>query len=74
VAHRRATLLEFFWGIDEVGWDGLPRDYEPIQEIDLEAFDFEGFIAERDEAAARMRAAAAGRGTLREVARSPVDG
>ena len=50
-------LLEFFWGIDEIGWDGLPREYEPIQEIDLEAFDFEGFVAQREEAAARLQAA-----------------
>ena len=53
-------LLEFFWGIDEVGWDGLPREYEPIQEIDLEAFDFAGFLAQREEGAARLRAAVAG--------------
>jgi catechol 2,3-dioxygenase-like lactoylglutathione lyase family enzyme len=50
-------LLEFFWGIDEVGWEGLPREYEPIQEIDLEAFDFDGFLAKREEAAACVRAA-----------------
>jgi catechol 2,3-dioxygenase len=50
-------LLEFFWSIDEVGWDGFPREYEPIQEIDLEAFDFDGFLAQREEAAARVRAA-----------------
>jgi len=51
-------LLEFYWGLDEVGWDGLPRASEPIQEIDLERFDFAAFVAEREEAGARARAAA----------------
>jgi catechol 2,3-dioxygenase-like lactoylglutathione lyase family enzyme len=48
-------LLEFYWGIDQIGWDGLPRAYEPIQEIDLEEFDFETYLIERDQAAARMQ-------------------
>jgi catechol 2,3-dioxygenase len=42
------NLLEFYWGIDQVGWDGQPRAYPPIEEIDLEAFDFEAFEDERD--------------------------
>jgi catechol 2,3-dioxygenase len=52
-------LLEFYWGIDEVGWDGLPREYEPIQEIDLAQFDFEAYLEQREAAAARLRTAAA---------------
>jgi len=44
------NLIEFYWGIDTVGWDGQPRAYAPIEEIDLEAFDFEGFERTRDEA------------------------
>jgi catechol 2,3-dioxygenase len=52
-------LVEFYWGIDEIGWDGVPRAYEPIREIDLEAFDFDGFVAAREEAAARLQAVAA---------------
>ena len=48
-------LIEFFWGIDEIGWDGVPREYEPIEEIDLEAFDFEAYVAARDQAGARLR-------------------
>ena len=35
---------------------GLPREYEPIQEIDLEAFDFDAYVQGRDEAGARVRA------------------
>jgi catechol 2,3-dioxygenase-like lactoylglutathione lyase family enzyme len=48
-------LVEFFWGIDQVGWDGLPRAFEPIQEIDLDAFDFEAYADARDQAAERLR-------------------
>ena len=51
-------LLEFYWGLDDVGWDGLPRASEPIQEIDLERFDFDAFVAEREDAGARVRARA----------------
>jgi catechol 2,3-dioxygenase len=42
------NLLEFYWGIDTVGWDGRPREYAPIEEIDLESFDFDGFERQRD--------------------------
>lgn len=48
-------LIELFWGIDTVGWDGMPRAYAPIQEIDLEAFDFDAFVAGRDDDAERLR-------------------
>jgi len=48
-------LLEFYWGIDEIGWDGRPRAYPPIAEIDLEAFDFDDFVAERERAALEVR-------------------
>lgn len=48
------NLLEFYWGIDEIGWDGLPRIYPPIQEIDLHNFDFEAFEAEREAARERL--------------------
>jgi catechol 2,3-dioxygenase-like lactoylglutathione lyase family enzyme len=45
------NLVEFFWGIDTIGWEGRARPYAPIEEIDLEQFDFEGFVRERDTAA-----------------------
>jgi catechol 2,3-dioxygenase-like lactoylglutathione lyase family enzyme len=45
------NLLEFYWGIDHIGWEGRPREYSAIEEVDLEEFDFEGFVAERDRAA-----------------------
>ena len=46
------NLLEFYWGIDSIGWDGRPREYGPIEEIDLERFDFEAYEQQRDAAAA----------------------
>ena len=52
------NLLEFYWGIDEIGWDGLPRVYPPIQEIDLNAFDFEAYEQEREAARTRVLAQA----------------
>jgi catechol 2,3-dioxygenase-like lactoylglutathione lyase family enzyme len=45
-------LLEFYWGIDQIGWDGRARAYPPIEEIDLSAFDFEAFLAKREQDAA----------------------
>ncbi|MBS1885861.1 MAG: VOC family protein [Actinobacteria bacterium] len=51
------NLLEFYWGIDEIGWDGRAREYQPITEIELEDFDFEQFVEARRVAAdaARVR-------------------
>jgi len=48
------NMLEFYWGIDEIGWDGLAREYPPIQEIDLNDFDFDAFVAAREAACARL--------------------
>lgn len=42
------NLLEFYWGIDAIGWDGQPRAYPPIEEIDLESFDFDAYVAARE--------------------------
>lgn len=46
------NLVEFYWGIDTIGWDGRPRQYGPIEEIDLEAFDFDAFEHQRQNAQA----------------------
>ena len=40
------------WGIDKIGWQGRPRPYDPIEEIDLTAFDFEAYVAKREADAA----------------------
>ena len=49
------NLLEFYWGIDKIGWEGVPRPYDPIQEIDLLAFDFDAFVQKRDDDAKKAR-------------------
>jgi catechol 2,3-dioxygenase-like lactoylglutathione lyase family enzyme len=48
------NLVEFFWGIDQIGWESRARPYRPIEEIDLERFDFDQFIRERDAAATEL--------------------
>lgn len=53
------NLLEFYWGIDQIGWVGSPRSYEPIQEIDLQTFDFEAHEAKRHQDAEEARSAIA---------------
>jgi len=50
------NLLEFYWSIDQIGWDGIARPYPPIEEIELEDFDFEGYIEEREKLAAAEQA------------------
>jgi catechol 2,3-dioxygenase-like lactoylglutathione lyase family enzyme len=41
------NLLEFYWNIDKIGWDGLSRPYPPIQTIDLETFDLDAYEASK---------------------------
>ncbi|MBT9246283.1 VOC family protein (plasmid) [Gemmobacter fulvus] len=49
------NLLEFYWGIDQVGWDGASRPYDPIEEIDILSFDFEAYVETREINAAEAR-------------------
>ncbi len=49
------NLLEFYWNIDQIGWDGIPRPYAPIQEVELESFDFEAYEVERERIAAEAQ-------------------
>lgn len=49
------NLLEFYWGIDSIGWDGLPRQYDPIEEIKLEDFDFDAYVDRKEADAASIR-------------------
>jgi catechol 2,3-dioxygenase len=39
------NLVELYWALDQVGWDGRSRPYPPIEEVDLEAFDVDAFVA-----------------------------
>jgi catechol 2,3-dioxygenase-like lactoylglutathione lyase family enzyme len=49
------NLLEFYWNIDQIGWDGIPRPYPAIQEIELEDFDFDAYEVQRDKMAQAER-------------------
>lgn len=49
------NLLEFYWGIDKIGWEGAPRGYDPIEEIDILNFDFEGWNDQREKDAEEAR-------------------
>ncbi|ANL69793.1 glyoxalase/bleomycin resistance protein/dioxygenase family protein (plasmid) [Rhizobium phaseoli] len=49
------NLLEFYWGIDQIGWDGIARPYPPIEEIELETFDFQAFEDDRERMAEQAR-------------------
>ena len=46
------NLLEFYWGIDQIGWNGAPRPYDPIEEIDILSFDFDSYLETREKDAA----------------------
>ncbi|MDF2050429.1 VOC family protein [Arthrobacter sp. Cr_A7] len=50
------NLLEFYWNIDQIGWDGIPRPYDAIENIELEDFDFEAYEEERERVAAKALA------------------
>ncbi len=39
------NLVELYWLLDQVGWDGRSRPYPPIEEVDLETFDVDAFLA-----------------------------
>lgn len=41
------NVLEFYWNIDQIGWDGIPRPYPPIEEIELADFDFASYEVKR---------------------------
>ncbi len=49
------NLLEFYWGIDKIGWEDRPRPYDPIEEIDLLSFDFDEFVERREREGAAAR-------------------
>jgi catechol-2,3-dioxygenase len=39
------NLVELYWGLDQIGWDGRSRPYPPVEEVDLEALDLDAFVA-----------------------------
>lgn len=37
------NVLEFYSNIDQIGWDDKPHAYPPIQEVELDDFDFDEY-------------------------------
>jgi catechol-2,3-dioxygenase len=38
------NMIELYWAMDHVGWDGRTREYPPTETIDLESFDVEAWL------------------------------
>lgn len=38
------NMIELFWGLDTVGWDGRTRPFPPVTPIDLETLDIEAWL------------------------------
>jgi catechol 2,3-dioxygenase len=38
------NLVELYWALDQIGWDGRSRPYPPIEDVDLETFDPAAFL------------------------------
>jgi catechol-2,3-dioxygenase len=39
------NVIELYWGLDQVGWDGAARPYPPIEDVDLEEIDVDAWLA-----------------------------
>jgi catechol 2,3-dioxygenase len=38
------NIVELYFAMDQVGWDGATRPFSPIEEIDLDGFDIESWL------------------------------
>ena len=38
------NMIELYWGLDQIGWDGRTRPYPPFETIDIETFDVEAWL------------------------------
>lgn len=39
------NLIELYWGLDQIGWDGRTREYPSIVTIDIESVDIDTWLA-----------------------------
>jgi hypothetical protein len=37
-------LLELYWAMDQVGWDGSTRPYAAVSDIDIETIDIDAWL------------------------------
>ncbi len=38
------NLIELYWALDQIGWDGRSRPWPPFEEIDIETFDIDAWL------------------------------
>ena len=38
------NLIELYWALDQIGWDGRSRPWPPMEEVDIETFDVEAWL------------------------------
>jgi catechol-2,3-dioxygenase len=38
------NMIELYWALDRIGWDGKARPYPPFETIDIETFDIEPWL------------------------------
>ena len=38
------NLIELYWGLDPIGWDGRARPWPPFETVDIETFDVEDWV------------------------------
>jgi catechol 2,3-dioxygenase-like lactoylglutathione lyase family enzyme len=38
------NMIELYWAMDRIGWDGASRPYPPVEPIDIETFDVEAWL------------------------------
>jgi catechol-2,3-dioxygenase len=39
------NIVELYWAMDRVGWDGSTRPYPPVTNVDLETLDIDAWLA-----------------------------
>ena len=47
-------MIELYWQIDQIGWDGRTRDYPAIVDVDIEEMDAEAWLASKMEQASQL--------------------
>jgi len=38
------NMVELYWAMDQIGWDGASRPYPPVEPMDIDRFDVEAFL------------------------------
>ena len=45
VLDPEGNIVELYYAMDQVGWDGATRPYPPVEQIDLDTFDIDAWLA-----------------------------